>query len=423
FELFIGLGGFRDSAERALNLSPLQDKHTVFAFMGDVAWFRGQNGMHGLLSREGRVLIPPQFEGVRFWFNIDSSGDWLARGVIQDSQYIINSKGEIIHDQITNRFSSFVTDGLIGFVNKDDKCGFIDTKGNVIIEPVWDGIGEFKNGLTYVLKDGKYGVINTRGELVTECVWDDAWPTNYGMIAVKKDDKWGIINTQSEVVMELVWDDIGFINDQFVCVKLNDRWGILTVKGAVVLELEWTSISMCSNEIFEVNKNTKNNYQSHYYLIQNETITELKWAHIDPFFEGLASVKVNEKWGYINTHGRLVVRPIWEEAGPFREGLAPVKQGGKWGYIDTQGRLVIQPVWDLTGGFSEGLAMVIEDKRRGYINPQGEVVIWPFYKESSFAQNKDEFLGFFKGGYVKVGVGYINTRGEIVFPRTLLKIP
>ena len=106
-----------------------------------------------------------------------------------------------------------------------------------------------------------------------------------------------------------------------------------------------------------------------------------------------------------NTHGRLVVRPIWEEAGPFREGLAPVKQGGKWGYIDTQGRLVIQPVWDLTGGFSEGLAMVIEDKRRGYINPQGEVVIWPFYKESSFAQNKDEFLGFFKGGYVKVGVG------------------
>jgi hypothetical protein len=67
--------------------------------------------------------------------------------------------------------------------------------------------------------------------------------------------------------------------------------------------------------------------------------------------------------------------------------------------------------------------MVIEDKRRGYINPQGEVVIWPFYKESSFAQNKDEFLGFFKGGYVKVGVGYINTRGEIVFPRTLLKIP
>jgi len=39
----------------------------------------------------------------------------------------------------------------------------------------------------------------------------------------------------------------------------------------------------------------------------------------------------------------------------FSESLAAVKIGDKWGYIDTTGKLVIQPQYDMVNGFSEEL--------------------------------------------------------------------
>src|SRR5256886_7120849 len=66
----------------------------------------------------------------------------------------------------------------------------------------------------------------------------------------------------------------------------------------------------------------------------------------------------SQKWGYVDRTGRLVVPPQFERAAAFSEGLAPVKQGGKWGYIDTTGVAVISAEFDGVGRFSDGRATV-----------------------------------------------------------------
>jgi hypothetical protein len=56
----------------------------------------------------------------------------------------------------------------------------------------------------------------------------------------------------------------------------------------------------------------------------------------DTFIDGLALVKKNGKWGYIDKTGTVVIAPQFDQvvgALGFPEGLAPVKKGGKWGYI------------------------------------------------------------------------------------------
>lgn len=46
------------------------------------------------------------------------------------------------------------------------------------------------------------------------------------------------------------------------------------------------------------------------------------------FQEGLAPVKADGKWGYINAAGEMVITPVFEDAYPFNEaGTAPVKDG------------------------------------------------------------------------------------------------
>jgi hypothetical protein len=59
------------------------------------------------------------------------------------------------------------------------------------------------------------------------------------------------------------------------------------------------------------------------------------------FKQGLAAVKINEKWGYIDKTGNFVISPEFDDARSFsvsktipkEAGLALVNAGGKWGYI------------------------------------------------------------------------------------------
>lgn len=79
---------------------------------------------------------------------------------------------------------------------------------------------------------------------------------------------------------------------------------------------------------------------------------------VSGFFEGLARVGIDEKIGYIDAKGRIVIQPRFDWAGDFSEGLAAVGIGSSLGYIDKTGALVIEPRFDLAQDFSDGLAAV-----------------------------------------------------------------
>jgi WG containing repeat len=116
-----------------------------------------------------------------------------------------------------------------------------------------------------------------------------------------------------------------------------------------------------------------------------------------PFKEGLANVKIDKYWGYIDKTGQIVIPPQFEEAKPFKEGLAMVKFGNEWGYIDKRGQKIANPkaeisiyeqIPDSTGffasnesySFKEGLIRRNTGHRCGYVNETGSEVIKPqFY--------------------------------------------
>ena len=54
----------------------------------------------------------------------------------------------------------------------------------------------------------------------------------------------------------------------------------------------------------------------------------------------------------------MVVKPLLEKAGDFTEGLARVKVGQKWGYIDKTGKVVIEPIFEKVRDFRNGLSPV-----------------------------------------------------------------
>ena len=63
------------------------------------------------------------------------------------------------------------------------------------------------NNLFLSKQDGKYGYVDSKGNKVIDYIYDDAREQNeYGFSAIKKDGKWGAIDKEGNIVIEPIYD-------------------------------------------------------------------------------------------------------------------------------------------------------------------------------------------------------------------------
>ncbi|PSK91562.1 SEL1-like repeat protein [Taibaiella chishuiensis] len=144
-----------------------------------------------------------------------------------------------------------------------------------------------------------------------------------------------------------------------------------------------------------------------------------KYKMASTFAEGLAPVKLNGKWGYIDKNDQQRIAFIYEDAEPFSEGLAAVKAGGKWGFINKQGKQIVAPAYDWVNGFKEGMAAVapVQKAGWGYINKEGRMVIRVQYRIArdfsggvALVADQKGYLHIDKNGKTQDGERSVNTR-------------
>lgn len=78
----------------------------------------------------------------------------------------------------------------------------------------------------------------------------------------------------------------------------------------------------------------------------------------------------------------FVIEPQFELAGNFSEGLAAVRIEGKFGYIDASGEIVIEPKFARAGEFDQTMAVAGDEDAFGIINRSGDYVVEPFFAEA-----------------------------------------
>lgn len=137
-----------------------------------------------------------------------------------------------------------------------------------------------------------------------------------------------------------------------------------------------------------------------------------RYDFIGLYHNGLAYVRLDDKYGFIDKRGDEVVPLVYDRAGDFSEGLAAVERDGKWGYIDVFGKEQIKLLYDNAFEFSQGMAAVVLGEKLGFIDKSGKLVVPPIYDVYS---NVIKFSGSL--AVVRKGLyGFINREGEIVIP-------
>lgn len=97
-----------------------------------------------------------------------------------------------------------------------------------------------------------------------------------------------------------------------------------------------------------------------------------------PFSSRVASACTDDGCGFINTSGEFIA-PLRDEANSllavrYSEGVGPIAKNDKWGYVDLSGNIVIPFKFEYAGDFDHGMAPASLNNKYFFIDHKGERV-------------------------------------------------
>jgi len=266
--------------------------------------------------------------------------------------------------------------------------------------------------------DGKWGYINSAGEVIIEPVYAYAGYFSEGLAVISDGDLYGYINTRNQVVIPPRYTGAGEFANGYAAVCTGDwqsgnmLWGFIDANGKEIVSLRFLYAESFSPEgraLVWIDQGEE--VVKGFVNTGGEVFVADGFEICAGFSDGLALVRQDGLYGYINADYAFAIAPQFEFAGSFGEGVAYAEKDGKGYMIDKSGN-ILAPAEYAFGTFSDGLAVFVKDNLYGYIDREGKVAIEP-----RFTWAKD-----FRSGLAAVQAkmdaggkwGFINTAGEMV---------
>lgn len=133
------------------------------------------------------------------------------------------------------------------------------------------------------------------------------------MAAVCKDDKWGFIDAQYNFIVKPIYEAVEPFKDNYAKIKVGQYYGVINKSGKEIIKPQYQDI--------------------------------VQGSETSLVADGLILVKSAEGYGFINERGKTIIPCHYHDANVFFEGLAAVRRDKLWGFINSQGHMIIfQPI-------------------------------------------------------------------------------
>ncbi len=340
--------------------------------------------------------------------------------VIEDDKWgYINENGELVIEYQFDYAGVFNKNGIAA-VAVDDNYGLIDNSGKFIVNPRFEYVSSnFSDGYAVVRKDGKYGYVDKNGELVIDCYYDSAKDFRNGYAIVLFGSVYGVIDKDGNYVINPQYEDLSYAyslssgKNIFIAEK-DSQYGYIDINGKTVIDFRFDSIvpdngttEFINDKYAVVSVNNKKGVidTDGKYLI-DAIYDELMYCGKNVFvFTDFNS----DKKGFVTAGGEETVATQFDEVSTARSGLICVKLGDYYGFVDFSGKYIINPIFDEANSFNNGYAVVKKGDKYSFINTKGENVV---------SYQFDYMSDFNSEGYAIVAVddkyGVINDKGEYV---------
>lgn len=180
--------------------------------------------------------------------------------------------------------------------------------------------------------------------------------------------------------------------------------------------------------------------------MNTNSTTKQDFDEIYDYYNGLAAARKGKLWGYVNEAQEEVIPFRFEKAGNMWYNMASVKLNGKYGVIDTRGNEIVPCKYRGGEIFSCGVIYAYDVAKAFFIDQSGKEIMPPIdilHQNISIMGSKDcivvngkslhvivyadgytpitcDRIGFFREGlaaFMKGGkIGFIDTRGKEIIP-------
>ncbi|WKN32378.1 WG repeat-containing protein [Porifericola rhodea] len=345
-------------------------------------------------------------EGVKSWFMYDTDGNKLTSFAYQqirparenllavkrkDYWGYINMQGEeVIPCQYLSVSDFSQHRASVDFI---DGQGIIDTYGNWTIKPfkyegaslhlkrIHDNLYIFSTD-AYRYESARHGLVDSEGNEI----YVGSYPlidNGHTVWEVNEQGKYGLLTYNGKRILDTKYDTISALQEGTVYTfEKEGHFGILNRDGEVLVDLD-------------------NNFQDLY-----------------PMSNHYLGVKIEDKFGFVDTLGRLRIANRYDSISRFQSNMAAIKLLGRWGYIDRFERLVVQPHFEEARAFVGGLAIVKKEGKYGMVNKKGETIVPNQYYNIRPTLEDRYIVEQEKEGKDKIQMGLVSHEGHaLIYPK------
>ena len=305
-------------------------------------------------------------------------------------------------------------------IEKDNKKGLTDTRGNIVIPPAYEDIG-WSSGPPVVYHDrigykenGKWGLLNLKNEKITVPQFTSVSPVSEEIFIASIPDEFrlsslaGLVNYDGKPISGFLFNELKSAGNYFIAgVRKNTvtHYGIISDKGKVTIPLNYRKVNYIGYDLFSVSDENNNIYL---FKGNGELVTRFTLDDIGPFQHDFARIESHGKSGLINTSGKVLLEPEYREIKISENGTISYLPFPVWKLIDDDHpvRLYYDSILQITPDRYIGFA----GSAMNFIDSSGNCSA-TFYNLDENRLVNGEVIAKDKKKY-----GLLDRQGKLVFP-------
>lgn len=294
---------------------------------------------------------------------------------------------------------------------QNDLTGYINANGKKIIQPEYETVTDFYEGLAVVSRNDSVFYINKENTNPFNKFYSEAYTFKNGLAAVKEGTKWSFINRQGQVVKG-DFEEISELSNSVYVVKQNAKYGAVDQSGQTIIEPRFQKLGDFKNEFAYYMENGKYGFVSKTGYVQK---AEYDW--ISDFSDNIAIIKQNNLYGLTDSKGQVILPAGYDLVLKANNSVFIIIKNDQYGFFSGKGCFITAIAYDYlkekpTEFYTNGhVFKLLKKGEQGIIDGNGKPLIdFGTYDEVNFASN----------GLIKVKrknkYGYVDRKLSLVIP-------
>lgn len=320
----------------------------VDGFIVDGYMMVEKDGLLGLMDMDGKVVLEPVYKDLKLL----NDGFAFLQGT-DDHKSVMNVASGKVLDEIDGgsiRIVSGFNDGYCVVLSEENDNGYIiDSDFNIMfdtekyINNYYLGHGLFTR--TPMAEKRVYEIVDEKGSAIATLDDRIIFMNGQNVGVSYKNQIFTLWDFEKNAfIKDCEYDQLSyFVDNRALAISINKTtYDIIDGKGSIIKELPYTFEDINVNLIFSFNENLMpinfNDPKNNPAVVINEEgeiVFETKYSVISPFSNGVATVELDGKYGYVDIKGNELVPCEYDFVTNVYNGTCFLRKEDKWFRFET----------------------------------------------------------------------------------------